>query len=85
MKYSIAIILVSLFCSPAFAVETCTAKIDRLESLYKADGPMISGGKVEEFRAHLAKAKEAQKDGDLETCNNSANRAQQIYDLARSK
>jgi hypothetical protein len=46
---------------------------------------MISGGKPEEFRTHLKNAKEAQKEGDLQACNASAERAKIIYDSARSK
>lgn len=86
MKYSALFILASVVCTPLYAAEdNCTAKIDSLESIYKIDGAGISGGKVEEFRALLEKAKEAQKSGDAQTCNTSADRAKQIYDSARSK
>jgi hypothetical protein len=89
MKNAIAILLVSTICSPAFAadtaVDTCTAKINELERLHSTDGAMISGGKPEEFRTHLKNAKEAQKEGDLQACNASAERAKIIYDSARSK
>lgn len=84
MKYLAALFVALTLGTPAFADE-CATKIKQLEDIHKASGQALSGGKVEEFRSLLAQAKQAQKDGNTQLCNSSADRAQQIYNTARNK
>ncbi|MCV9918485.1 MULTISPECIES: hypothetical protein [Pseudomonas] len=65
--------------------ENCDAKIKDLESIHSADGAALHGGKVDEFRALLKQAKEAQMAGDMQKCQASADRAKTIYNTARGK
>ncbi|WP_278618395.1 hypothetical protein [Ectopseudomonas oleovorans] len=72
------------FASSVFATD-CDDKIKQLKSIAQTDGQALDGGKAGEFRELLEQAKEAQKAGDEELCNSSAERALGIYKVGRSK
>ncbi|MDN7143710.1 hypothetical protein KC131_23960 [Pseudomonas sp. JQ170] len=84
MKYLAAFIVALTLGSSAFATE-CDDSIKQLENIDRTDGQALAGGKVDEFRELLEQAKQAQKAGDEELCNSSAQRALQIYKVGRSK
>lgn len=89
MKALTALLIASFLSFGAQADDTaminCNAKVKKLEDTHKTDGAAIGGGKVEEFRALLKQAKDAQSAGDIQGCNAAADRAQTIYNTARGK
>ena len=84
MNY-VAAIIVGLTLAGSVVASECEDKIKQLENIEKTDGQALAGGKVEDFRALLEQAKQAQKDGDEALCNSSAERALGIYKVGRSK
>ncbi|HDS1819870.1 TPA: hypothetical protein QEM96_004574 [Pseudomonas putida] len=73
------------FAVHADPASNCAAKISELEDIHKTDGQALHGGMAHDYKVLLEQAKKAQQDGDMTTCQASADRAKTIYNKARGK